>query len=157
MEIVKAEAPRVATDLSAAFHLSCEGESSENVPGESTARWRMPVDGPWMGNVIFLASTERKHPVVLDFPKIDRTILDISPPSGFEAAPPPAAVHIEERWGRYTLEVKRAGAGFHVEREFMFGPILVKQPEYLALREFLQRIRKADQMDVEFVRAGGGS
>jgi hypothetical protein len=109
--------------------------------------------GPWIDPPPdFRGRAGRRHPVVLDFPRVDVNTITVEAPRGFMPADPPAAVAFDSPFGRYKLTFKVVGSALRIERGFALLPVSVPASEYPQLIEFLDRVRRADSTDVVFRR-----
>jgi hypothetical protein len=154
-EVTRAEGPAVEAPI-LDYRIACEGELSIPGPGEDIPTYSFGIAGPWIRPVPELTAATRAHPAVFAFPRIDRATLDVAAPAGFAPGRPPAPVHLEERFARFTLRAVPTPSGFRVEREFAFAPLIIMPDEYPDLREFLAGVRKADLGSLEFARKGVG-
>jgi len=157
LHVTKAEAPGLLGDPSGGFEIACEAETTVIAPAAGAATWTVGFEGPWIGEIPLFVDTERAHPAIFDFSKIDKMTFEVKAPDGYALAALPPPIHIEERFGRYKASFAKTDDGFRVEREFMFGPLIVMPDEYGDLRAFLQNVRKADKTMVDLVKAGSGS
>ncbi len=155
-EISKAEAPSL-DGPGGDSRLTCEGTLTDTGLTEGRAEASVAFQGPWIPEVFDLASPARLHPVLFAYPRLDRALVEIEGPPGFEPGPVPAPVSIESPYGLYELSVTATPAGYRLARVFALGVIAVPSEEYAALRAFLQEARRADGARLEFRRRGGPS
>ncbi|MBI3450872.1 MAG: hypothetical protein HY049_18400 [Acidobacteria bacterium] len=153
IEVRRAEAPGLDR-LDASLRLECDGAVAAPAPEAGTADVFFVLEGPWFNAVPNLTAAKRIHPVVLDFPAIDRSVIDVGAPPGFVAAEPPATVTLRNDEGSYSLAVERTEGGFRVRREFTRLPLAIKPADYRPFRDFLQAVRLADRTRLRFVKAG---
>ncbi len=126
-------------------------EEDEEVDG-----YELAVVGPWASPPPdFEGRTERRHPIVFPYPRVDTARIEVAAPKGFvpasQAVPP---VVLETPYGRYKLAITRTDGGFVVERGYALTALSVPAKEYAPLRAFFDGIRRADRATVTFVRAG---
>ena len=137
---------------SSPFKLSCEIEESSMNIGENTARYGLPVMGPWFIAAPEFTAATRVHPIVFDYPTVEVTGIDVTAPHGFKTKTAPAPVKLESPYGRYQLFVTETPAGYHVDRAFALTVLIAQAKEYEALRKFLADVRNADRATITFER-----
>ena len=80
----------------------------------------------------------------------------MSPQEAALAADPktgaPEPTRFESPFGRYIRTIAATETGYEVERGVAFTPIMVPPEEYPALRAFLDQVRQADRVPLEFER-----
>jgi len=152
LDVSRAESPGL-DDPTAAFRLECEGESARAGPASGDASISVRLSGAWMEDVPELSAPVRRYPVVLPFPGIDRTVLDISAPEGFTPGPPPEPLRVTGAWGSYALSIVKTPVGYHVERSLQLDQTVIPVASYDALRRFLEEARLADRTTLVFERA----
>jgi hypothetical protein len=152
VELTSARAEGV-DDLGLPLKVACESSLSETGFDESAETFRYSwSDQAWVEGLPDLTAPSRIHPLVFPFPHADLLTLDVKAPEGWEPAAAPEAVNLMTAWGRYRLEVKRSGEGFHVERNIAFLPIRIEPASYSQFLQFLNDIRRADRKPLEFRR-----
>jgi hypothetical protein len=154
-EITQALAPDLA-DLRKGLHLECAGRKLDTGFEPGLDGYSFPIAGPWIPSVPELTSATRIHPVVFPFPRVDKTILEVEAPPGFEPVPPAAPGTAESRYGKYVLSINSTGHGFRVERMFGLAAVGVPAREYDPLRRFLSEVHRLDASRLEFRRTGAG-
>ncbi len=155
LEVTRAQLGSLEHDST--YSLTCEGDLVELAPGPDQQTFSARFSGAWIPDVPALVKPDRTFPVVWEHPWADRTTIDLESPQGFAPGRAPAPVSLTTPFGGYSLTVTTAAAGFHVERSFSMRPLTVKAEDYAALRSFLQQVRRADEIRLSFVRAGGPS
>jgi len=83
---------------------------------------------------------------------VDKAKLTIEAPPGFAPKGAPEPKQIDTPFGRYRRSVRVTKAGYEVDRGVGFTPLMVPPQDYPALRAFLDQIRQADQVALEFER-----
>lgn len=150
-EVARAEAPDLA-DLRKGLRLECQGTRIEAPFGAESGSRDFQFVGPWIPEVPELTAPTRVHPVIFPFPRIDRNVIDIEAPSGYEPSPPAPFAPVDSPYGRYALTVATTPGAFHVERMFALTALGVPAGEYDALRKFLAEVHRADRTRLEFRR-----
>ncbi|MBI3447440.1 MAG: DUF3857 domain-containing protein [Acidobacteria bacterium] len=155
-DVSRADSPGL-DDPAAPFRLECEGESARAGPASGDASISARLSGAWMEEVPELSAPVRRYPVVLPFPGIDRTVLDVASPAGFAPGPPPEPLRVTGAWGSYSLSIAKTAAGYHVERSLQLDQTVIPVASYDAFRRFLEEVRLADRTTLVFQRAEGGT
>jgi len=155
-EVTKSGGPELG-GKTAGYRLECEGEWNSPGTDETSSSFSFPFDGPWTGDTPELTASTRVHPVVFDFPWVDRATIEIDAPPGFAPVAAPAPITIEVPFARYTVTFTVTPGGYRVEREHRFTPLLIMPVEYPMLREYLAQVRLADRTRLDFRRKEGGS
>lgn len=137
--------------------LLCTVRLSSALPDEDEEvdGYKVAVVGPWaFAPPDFEGRTERRHPIVFPYPRVDTARIKVAAPPGFVPAPDPVApVVLESPYGRYKLAITRSETGFVVERGYALTALTVPAKEYAPLRAFFDGIRRADRATVTFFRA----
>lgn len=155
-EVSKAEAPRI-DDLGAGFALECEGASPDADAEAGAQETTFRLAGAWFDPVPELSAPVRVHPIVFDYPRIDRSILEIESPEGYAPKGAPAPVKVDGPFGSYSLVATATPTGYHVERSFSLNMQNFPPDRYAGIRKYLSDVRKADRASVEFRRASVAS
>lgn len=152
-EVEDAQAPGLER-LSEPHRLQCRVTHALDAGPAGASQLKFGFRGPWIEPPPdFEGRAERRHPVVLDFPRVEVSTLSFKAPEGFVPSDPPAPVAVDSPFGRYKLTVKVAGPAFLVERGFALLPVSVPAAEYPQMIEFLDRVRRADATDLVFRRS----
>ncbi|HEX5043640.1 MAG TPA: DUF3857 domain-containing protein [Candidatus Polarisedimenticolaceae bacterium] len=154
-EVEEAQAPGLE-HLGEPYRLSCRVTHALDMDAAEADELRFGFRGPWIEPPPdFQGRTARRHPVVLDFPRVAVGAITLKAPVGFVPGDPPASVAFDSPFGRYKLAVKVVGSAFQIERGFALLPVSVPAAEYPQLTEFLGRVRRADATELVFRRDGG--
>jgi hypothetical protein len=113
--------------------------------------------GPWFDAVPELSAPARVLPIVFDFPRVDRSIVEIEAPEGYVPKGAPAPVKVEGPFGSYALVATQTAKGYHVERSFSLNMQNFPPDRYAGIRKYLTDVRKADRATVEFRKGPGGA
>ena len=124
---------------------------------EGTDRYSFPVAGPWIPALPDLQPGARRFPVVFDYPKTERTTIEVQAPPGFVPGAPPTAARRGTAYGTYAMTVSRTEKGFRVERELVLPRISVPPENYTGLVGFLDHVRRGDAVALPFLRAAKGN
>ena len=152
LEISQADSPGLEEKFGT-LHLRCVGDAELTGPAEEDGRYTMLLDGPWIEPLPdFEGRAERVHPVVFDYGRVDSARLTVEAPPGFVPKSAPKPRGIDSDYGRYRRTVQLTERGYLVERHLSFTPLVVPAQEYVGLRAFLDLIRQADQVPLEFER-----
>ena len=151
LEISDALADGLAEKV-ATSRVSCAGEILATNFEPGVERYAFPVDGPWIPALPDLRPGTRRFPVVFDYPRTERTTIEVEPPPGFTADKPPTPARLTTVYGTYSLTVSRAGNGFRVERELVLPRLSIPPENYTGLVGFLDHIRRGDATALPFVR-----
>ena len=149
-EVLASDLPGL-DDLSAPYQIACDITLETNLD-DGISEYRFPVMGAWWPDTPELSAATRVHPVVFDYPRADIVSIDVATPEGFETKDPPPPIKIESPYGRYQWVAAKTEKGYHVDRAFALTPIIVKPPEYEALKSFLKQVEAADQTALAFRR-----
>ena len=147
-----------SSDIDAVSHeftLNCEVEEFTDID-ERIDGYQTPFAGPWIRAVPNLPEEERRHPIILQFPRYEESLITINSPDGFAPSKAPAAVDLTTTFGRYRLDFEQAAGGFTVTRQLALVQSAVPAELYGELREFFETIRRHDLSTVEFKREGTG-
>jgi len=150
-EILEATPERL-DDLGGDFLLRCEVELPLSFRGGRDRReldWR----GPWLREPPELPDAPRIHPIEFNFPRSDKLVIWVAPPDGFVAIDPPPVEQFETEYGGYSFEIVREGDGYTIARHLYILSTTIDPEEYVALREFFERVRQTDRTAVEFRRS----
>lgn len=150
-EVLTAE-PKGLDDQSAELALLCETERTDTHLDESIGRYSMPWIGPWVQALPELPPGRRHHPVIFDFPSVETVRIVMHAPESFVPREPPADVQFSGPYGKYQLRVQRAEGSYTVERALALLPLSVPASEYDALREFFDKVSRAERTLLEFER-----
>ncbi len=153
VEVVSARTPGLG-DADGGLSLECDCEILIEPIDAGVDRYHWPIDGVWNPALPELVPGERKSPVVLDYPRVDVTELEVRAPVGFEPGEPPARKEIVTPFGRYLLEFERIDGGFKVRRFASVVSAGVEPADYDALVDYVTEIKRADASSVEFRRTG---
>ena len=156
VEVLSAETPDLS-DPSKPYRLICSTEAFDTSLDDDTSRYQLFVRGVYVPPIPDLTAEERVHPVVLRYPRIDVTELEVMSPHGFGPADVPSDKRVESPYGDYELTFERTEQGFQVKRRFELLGLSIRAENYGSFREYLKEVRRADQSSVEFVRQDGGS
>ena len=160
VEVVSAKAEGL-DQLTGEVRVHCSASTqATDLPGENeddgteAGGYEISLLGPWVSAPPdFEGRTQRRHPIVFPYPRVDTARIEVAAPAGFEPAPePPAPVTLDTPYGRYKRVVTRTDRGFVVERGYALTALAVPATEYAALRDFFDGIRRADRATVKFVR-----
>lgn len=154
IEVSSAELPGL-DDLTAPFKIRCELERSDMNISALTGRYSLSLMGPWWPETPEFTADARVHPVIFDYPKVDVTAIDVSPPHGFKPGAAPVPLKIESPYGRYELVVSQTPTGFHMDRALALTVLIVKQKDYEPMRKFFDDVQRADRTTVTFQRLEG--
>jgi hypothetical protein len=152
-DLSRSEGPALETPV-LQWQVHCEGEMAGSSAMEGTSEFTAAFEGPWIQPLPELTATARVHPVVFDYPKLSRLSIEVTAPKEFKPGQAPGPMVLERPFARYTLKVTSTPAGFRVERELAFAPLLIMPDEYPSLRDFLAEVRRADKTPLSFVRTG---
>ncbi|ANM28824.1 hypothetical protein ABI59_03190 [Acidobacteria bacterium Mor1] len=155
-EVDTAEAPELG-DPNEPFKLICSGESFGAGIGDNIGMYSFGINGAHIPPVPDLIAEERVHPVVLNFPRIDITEMEISAPEGFEPTEAPMTRNIKSPYGDYRLEFARTDDGYTVKRRFELKGLAISPANYGTFHEYLKEVRRADGSAVEFRRTAEGT
>ncbi len=139
-------------NLQTPFSFECKGVLALRGGAEGFSTVDLPIDGPWFEDVPDLHAGERKHPVILEAPRIDLATLDIKPPEGFAPTGARDPVTVSSKYGSYSLFYNEADGGYHIERMLRLAIMTVDPKEYGEFVEFLDAVRRADRSSVRFKR-----
>ncbi len=156
LEISDARAEGLAEKV-ATHRASCAGEILATNLDEGTDRYSFPVAGPWIPALPDLQPGARRFPVVFDYPKTERTTIEVQAPPGFVPGAPPTAARLGTAYGTYAMTVSRTEKGFRVERELVLPRISVPPENYTGLVGFLDHVRRGDAVALPFLRAAKGN
>jgi hypothetical protein len=152
LEISQADSPGLDEKFGT-LRLQCAGDAELTGPGEEDDRYTMLLDGPWIEPLPdFEGRAARVHPAVFDYGRVDSARLSVEAPPSFVPKGAPKPRQIDSAYGRYRRTVKVTDRGYLVERLVTFTPLVVPVQEYGGLRAFLDIIRQADQVPLEFER-----
>ena len=151
MEVAKAESPGLEAKFGT-LALDCELDG-ELVGPEEVGRYSFSMDGPWNEPLPdFGGRATRVHAALFDFGRVDKTKLSVQSPPGFAPKGALEPTRFESPFGRYIRTVTVTEDGYEVNRGVAFTPLMVPAADYPALRAFLDQIRQADHMSLEFER-----
>jgi len=150
-EVTKAAGPDLTRPV-VDYRLECELEGTDAGPQDGSGTYSFSFDGPWDGRTPSFTANTRVHPVVFDYPFVDRSSMDVESPRGYAPVAAPQPITVEERFARYTLTVTATPGGYHVEREHQFAPLLIMPADYPGLRDYLAEVHRADRIRLEFKR-----
>ena len=136
--------------------MSCAGEILATNLDPAIARYSFSIGGPWIAALPDLRPGTRRFPVVFDYPKVERTTIEVESPPGFVPGSPPTAARLETVYGTYALTVVRSERGFRVERELKLPRINIPADNYTGLVGFLDHVRRGDATALPFVRKAEG-
>jgi len=152
MEVAQAESPGMEEKFGS-LRLECALDAEMTGPTEEIGRYSFTFSGPWIEPLPdFEGRATRVHPAVFDFGRVDKAKLTIQAPPGFAPKGAPEPKQIDTPFGRYRRAVRVTEAGYEVDRGVGFTPLMVPPQDYPALRAFLDQIRQADQVALEFER-----
>lgn len=153
LELTESSTPDL-DDRSGLFQLRCAGRlPGAAIPGEVND-FRFSFYGPWIEPLPELTAVERTHPVILEYPRLEISFIDVATPEGFVPTDAPEGIEEDGPYGRYQLTITRTDEGYHLERMLTLLPLRVDPEDYPGLREFLVSIQRADNTFLIFHRKG---
>jgi hypothetical protein len=153
-EISRAEAPDL-DDLNKPLRLHCAGEITGAMTARGSDEMVVKVAGPWFQSIPEVPASPRHLPVDLSYARVERATMEVSPPSGFAASPPPAPIEIDSPFGGYRLRIDVNGTGYRVDREFRLSLDRIQPGAAHGFVRFLAQVRSADRPTLTFRRSEG--
>lgn len=150
-EVSAAEYP-AWKDPSADYQIQCEGSLTESGYDEFADSFSMWPGGEWFPDAPSFPDEERVHPVVFRYPFIDMSVVDVAAPPGFGPGPPPEPVKLGTGFASYAHSVTATESGFRVQRALAIVKTTIPREAYPELRDFLQRVERADRTRITFLR-----
>lgn len=98
----------------------------------------------------------RRFPLLLGVPASERTTWVFVPPPGHHPADLPEPDRITTPFGSFTMTWNWREGELHVERELVLAAPRIEAADYAAFREFVARVRQADEHPVVLVRQETG-
>lgn len=155
-EVERAEMPELE-GRGARLSILCEGTMPEEMADEAQEEHLLGLDGSWLRKPPELTERKRTHPILFSYARVDRTIMEVSSPPGFQTAGPVESTEIDNPFGAYILKVEETPGGYRVDRTVVLPHTALPPDRYPGLRRFLGLAHKADRMRLSFVRAAEGS
>ncbi|HKY31271.1 MAG TPA: hypothetical protein VJV23_01960 [Candidatus Polarisedimenticolia bacterium] len=154
MEVLGAEAPGFERPVGE-FSLVCDGALMMPLPASDAGRFSTSFEGPWIPDVPRLILPQRTHPLVFPYPRMDVSVVRIQAPAGFLPGRAPSPIRFSTPAGEYSLMVRQEGSSLVAERRLTLAVLSARQDRYAEIRAFLQRVRRADELPLEFLREDG--
>ncbi len=151
VEVLSASAPDLERQTGA-LRIECEIEMYLEPLEEDVGRYFWTLDGIYNPALPELPPGERVNSVILDYPRVDVTEIEILAPDGFEPVEPPATKRVSSPFGNYVLECTRIEGGYRVKRSAALVALGVKPSDYDDLVDYLLEVKRADATSVEFRR-----
>lgn len=152
IEIDRAAAPHLE-EPTGGMQLECEGRMLGTNLTQEVASYTFSIMGPWIETLPDLPAGPRSQPVMFEFPRTDRNVVDVPAPPGFETATDPMIIPVSSPYGEYRLTISPGQDGYHVERTLVLAAIGIPAGEYDVLRSFLSDVARADRTRLKFKRA----
>jgi hypothetical protein len=121
---------------------------------DDVGRYDVGWSGPWIAPLPDLPVGARVHPVLLDFPQVEFSNIEVRAPAGFVTAGAPDERTVDSSFGKYRARFSTTPEGYRVERALAQLVVLVPSSDYDALRAFYDGVRDADRTPLTFVRKG---
>jgi hypothetical protein len=91
---------------------------------------------------------ERVHPIYFEYPFVDADDINIQIPSGWKVSSLPSGWRDTGNPVTYSLSAQDEKGKIHLSRQFTVEFILMETKYYSALRNFLQKIKTADDQQI---------
>jgi len=131
---------------------TCEGDIPELPPGPDGDGFALGIEGPWVHHLPELVAAQRTHPLVFDYPRTERLVMDVVPGPDYDLAAEVEPVRIDNPFGTYSLTVTPAEDGYRVERTLVLPHAELSPNRFPGFRRFVQLVQKADKTKLEFSR-----
>lgn len=141
--------------LAGGYELTCSGERFTAGLDEDTDKYLFSFDGQWIRSVLDLDPGPRAQQVNLPYCWTEQNEILVQAPVGFAPGQAPKPVKLDNPFGRYSLTARKSEDGYLIRREYVVKRPVIAAQHYPALAEFLEAIRQADDIDLEFVRTAG--
>lgn len=103
---------------------------------------------------VFAHAGERVHPIYFDYPVEKDDDITITLPAGWQVSSVPKDNIVDAHIVGYSLKTQYDKTSVHITRKLHLDILLLDQKYYLALRDFYQRVRTADEEQI-LLQPGG--
>lgn len=137
------ETPEEPVRVSAA--VAIPGAARASVEGLRTRLVVLPTGlGP------LAAQSDRRHDLILDHTRLDRTVARIVPPVGHHPVDVPESGDVDSPFGRYSIAIRTDGSALVVESTLRMDVIRVAAADFPAFRRFCLEVDALERRTVTF-------